>query len=165
MDKENIMQNDAKLLDMMLKDQLNQKDLFKPGPYWKEYSSRTAKAIRSDGLQNFRANHRIGKGYADTILMNPFDLSSFDSWKSKIYKSIIEFPFFKRHFIDPYIKHNEWHFQQVQRYKDLYYTNILGNWFSEFLDQHNPLPDTLVGNPQNTISINNYKIVLTPIKS
>ena len=50
------------------------------------------------------------------------------------------------------------HFQQTQKYKDLYYTNILGNWFSQFSKQYNALPDTLVGNPQDTISINNYRI-------
>lgn len=152
------MQDDTKLLNMMLEDQFNQKGLYHPGPYWEVYSSRTEKAIRADGLQNFRANSRIGKGYADTILMNPFDLSSLDSWKSKIYKKFIRLPLFKRYFIDPYVKHNEWHFQQTQRYKDLYYTNILGNWFSHFSKQYNTLPDTLVGNPQDKISIDNYRI-------
>jgi len=98
------MQNDVELLDIMLKDQLNQKDLYHPSPYWKGYSSRTAKAIRSDGLQNFRTNSRIGKGYADTVLMNPFDRSSLDSWMSKIIKSIIQLPFFSRRFIDPFVK-------------------------------------------------------------
>lgn len=151
------MQNDPKLLDMMLHDQLKQKGLYHPGPYWKGYASRTAKAIRSDGVEHFRGNSRIGKGYADTVLMDPFDLSPLDSWKSYIYSRIVQLPVFKRYFVDPYIKHNEWHFQQTQNYKNLYYTNILGSWFSQFSKLYS-LPDTLVGNPQDTISINNYKI-------
>tara|TARA_S200000501_G_C20754630_1_gene713259 strand:- start:105 stop:1151 length:1047 start_codon:yes stop_codon:yes gene_type:complete len=151
------MQNDVELLDLMLKDQLKQKGLYHPGPYWKGYSSRIAKAIRSEGLQNFRTNSRIGKGYADTVVMNPFDLSSLDSWKSKIHKSIIQLPFFSRRFIDPFVQLNERHFRQTQRYKSLYYTNIYGDWFSQFSKQHS-LPDTLVGNPQNRISINNYEM-------
>ena len=143
------MQNDVELLDMMVQDQLNQKGLYQPGPYWKGYSSRTAKAIRSDGLLNFRANSRIGKGYADSILVNPFDLSTLDSWKSKIHKRISEFTLFKRHFVDPYVKLNEKHVQKTQRYKSLYCTNILGEWFSQFSKKYT-LPDTLVGNPQDT---------------
>jgi len=151
------MHNDLQLLDMMLQDQFNQKGLYHPGPYWKEYSSRTEKAIRSEGLQNFRASNRIGKGFADTLLVNPFDLLSSDSWKTKAYKRIVGFPIFKRYVAGPYIKLNEFHFQQAQGYKNLHYTNTLGNWFSLFSKQYS-LPDTLVGNPQDTISINNYKI-------
>lgn len=151
------MQDDIELLYIMLKDQLNQKGLYHPGPYWKGYSSRIAKAIGSEGLQNFRNNSRIGKGYADTVVMNPFDLSSLDSWKSKIYKGIIQLPFFSRRFIDPFVQLNERHFRQTQHYKNLYYTTIHGDWFSQFSKQHH-LPDTLIGNPQNRISINNYEM-------
>ena len=151
------MQNDPQLLDMMLQDQFKQKGLYHPGPYWKGYSSRVEMAIRSEGLQNFRANNRIGKGFADTLLINPFDLLSSDSWKTMVYKRIVGFPIIKRYIVGPYIKLNEFHFQQAQRYKNLYYTNTLENWFSLFSKQYS-LPDTLVGNPQDTISINNYKI-------
>ena len=151
------MQNDPQLLDMMLQDQFKQKGLYHPGPYWKGYSSRVERAIRSEGLQNFRANNRIGKGFADTLLINPFDLLSSDSWKTKAYKRIVGFPIFKRYVAGPYIKLSEFNFQQAQKYKNLYYANTLGNWFSLFSKQYS-LPETLVGNPQDTISINNYKI-------
>lgn len=155
--RKTIMRNDLKLLDMMPQDQFSQKGLYCPVPYWKNYTSRTAYAIRSDGLQNFRANSRIGKGYADTSLINPFDLLPPDSWKTKIYYRILGVPLFKRYFVDPYITLIEVHYQQTERYKDLYYTNTLGSWFKKFSEQYS-LPDTLVGNPQNTVSINNYKI-------
>jgi len=94
-----VIENNTKLLNMMLKDQLNQEELYQPGPYWKGYVTRITKAIYVDGLHNFRANSRIGKGFADTIVINPFDLLSLDSWKSKIYKKIVQIPLFKRYFL------------------------------------------------------------------
>lgn len=158
------MQDDLKLLDMMVKDQLNQRDMYRPGPYWKRYSSRITKAIHADGLQDFRSNSRIGKGYTDTVLMNPFDLSALDSLKSKVYKRIVEFPSFKRHFVNPYIRHIEKRFQQTQKYKDSYYTNMLGDWFSQFSKKYS-LPDTLIEKPQDTISIHNYRIGMNYLTS
>ena len=151
------MQNDIALLDMMKKDQDNQQGLYHPGPYWKGYSSRTAKAIHFEGLKSFRSNPRIAKGYGDQVLIHPFDLSSLDSWKEKLYKKIIEIPVFKKYFIEPYIKHNLRHFQETQKYKNLYFTNILGEWFSQFSEKYN-LPDTLIANPSNTVTIRDCKI-------
>lgn len=151
------MQNDIKLLDIMLRDQHVQKGLYHPGPYWKSYVSRTTKAIRSDGLENFRSNVLIGKGYADVVPIHALEASVLDSYKMRLYKQIIELPFFKRYFVDPYIKFNELQFKRAQQYKDLYYTNVLADWFTQFSKKYR-LPDTLVCNPQEIISINNYKI-------
>jgi len=151
------MQNDPQLLEMMLQDQSKQKGLYNHAFIWKKYSSRVERAIRSEGLQDFRAKRLIGKGFADVLLINPYDLFEVVSWKVKAYKRIVGFPMFKRYVAGPYIKLSEFNFKQAQKYKDLYYTNTLGNWFSLFSKQYS-LPETLVGNPQDTISINNYKV-------
>ena len=150
-------QDDAELLDMMLEDLDAQKDLYRPGPYWSGYVLRTEKAIHSDGLVDFRSNSRIGKGYADTVLINPLDLSTLDSWKSRLYHRITQVSPFKRRFVDPYLKHNELHFQQTQKYRDLYFTELLADWFSEFIEKYD-LPETLIGNPQDIVSIKGHRI-------
>ena len=126
------MQDDPKLLDMMLEDQLGQRNIYSPGPYWKGYALRMANAIKADGLKDFRSNSAIGKGYADTVATDPLALLTFDSWKSRAYKNIVEFPPFRKKFIEPYIKQNEKLLQQVQLYKDLYYTSFLSDWLSDF---------------------------------
>ncbi len=158
------MKNNTPLLNMMLEDQLKEQDVYRPCAYWKEYSSRTANAIRSDGIENFRSNSRIGKGYADTALMDPFDLLSNMSWKHKIHKRVRTSSPVKKYLIDPYIKQNKRYFQEAQKYRDLYYTNILGEWFAQFSTEHD-LPDTLIGNPQNVVSIDGQKIGLVYLTS
>ena len=151
------MQDDLKIFNLMLDDLTGQQNIYKPGPYWKGYSSRIAKAIKADGLDGFRSNSRIGKGYADVIPMDPLDLSSLDSFKSKIYKKIVELPLMKKYFFQPYIRHNEWHFSQTQKYKDLYYSRLFGDWFASFSNRYS-LPDTLYGTPQDVVTINGQTV-------
>jgi len=158
------MQNNTNLLDVMLEDQMKAQDLYKPCAYWEGYSLRTANAIRADGIETFRGNSRIGKGYADTALMDPFDLLSNMSWKHKVHRLIRNSQPFKKYFVDPYIKQINSTFKRSQQYKDLYYTHILGEWFAEFSKQHD-LPDTLVGNPLDVVSINGHKIGLSYLVS
>lgn len=141
----------------MLKDQQNKRDVYKPCPYWTQYSKRTADAIITDGVETFRSNSRIGKGYADNVLMDPFDLLSNDSLKHKVHRFIRNNPAIKKYFLEPYKKQLKRQYREAQLYRNLYYTNILGDWFDKFSKKH-PLPDTLVGNPQDTVTINGQKI-------
>jgi len=150
--------NDLELLDVMLRDQSKQLEHYRPGLYWEDYSSRMIKAVRSDGLEDFRSNVRIGKGFVDAVLMDPFDLSSPDSWKSKLQGKIVRNYFLRKYLIDHYVYLNNHLFKSLtQKYQNLYYTNMLSDWFSEFSTKYN-LPDTLVGNPQDTVSISNHKM-------
>ncbi len=151
------MQNDPDLLRTMMEDLGDQDGLYRPGPFWEGYSSRIVKAIRSDGLNGFRANSRIGKGYADTANINPFDLMTFDTWKLKIYKMIYEFPFIRKRLFDPFIESCERQFQKTKSFRSLYYSIIFGEWFEGFSGRY-ALPNTLIENPQNTISINDHEI-------
>jgi putative sugar O-methyltransferase len=151
------MQNDLKLLNLMLEDQKNERTLYKPSSYWSYYSRRISNAIREDGLKTFRSNSRIGKGYADTASMDPFELLANDSLKHKVHKYIRNNGAVKKYFLDPYIKQNRSYFQQAQNYRNLHYTDILGPWYTKFSKEHS-LPDTLVGEPQDTVTINGQKI-------
>ncbi|MBW1801641.1 MAG: putative sugar O-methyltransferase, partial [Deltaproteobacteria bacterium] len=76
------------------------------------------------------------------------------------YMQIIKLSIFRKYFLDPYIENVEKILEQSKKYKDYYYTNIFGRWFSQFSEKYS-LPKTLIGNPQNTISINNYRVANT----
>jgi putative sugar O-methyltransferase len=65
-------------------------------------------------------------------------------------------PVFKN-LIKRYDRINRKHIDQIQHYKSLYFSSILGNWFSGLLNKYD-LPDTLAGHPQQTLSINTIKI-------
>ena len=150
------MQNELELLHLMLEDMECQKGIYHPGPFWKGYSIRTSQAIKRDGLENFRSNSRIGKGYADISITDPLDLLPLNSWKSFLLRQIRSFPGFKS-LIKRYDRINRKHIDQVQHYKSLYFSNVLGNWFRDLLNKYG-LPDTLVGHPQQTLFINTIEI-------
>ena len=113
------MQNELELLHLMLEDMECQKGIYHPGPFWKGYSIRTSQAIKRDGLENFRSNSRIGKGYADISITDPLDLLPLNSWKSFLLRQIRRFPVFKS-LIKRYDRINRKHIDQVQNYKSLY---------------------------------------------
>jgi putative sugar O-methyltransferase len=158
------MQDDINLLTIMSKDQNKQEGLYRPGPYWKGYCSRTSKAIKSHGLENFRTNSMISKGYADSMVLSPLDQFSGQTIKQRIYKKIVEFAPIKKYLFDPQLKYTESYFRQSQQYKDFYYTNKLSAWLSQALQTYS-LPNTLVGNPQDVVSIDDNIIAKSYLDS
>ena len=140
-----------------MEDQASRKGPYHTSPCWERYSARTSNAIRYDGLRDFRMNNRVGKGYAESIAINPFETLPYNCAKSKVYRKITRLPFFRKFFVDPYVRHTEWHFNQTQLYKGLYYSRLLGDWFARFSQKYS-LPDTLAGSPRDAVSINGRKI-------
>jgi hypothetical protein len=66
---------DSNLFYLLDKDSIKQNSiLFKPGPYWTNYAKRIKNEIVKSGLSNFRNNLNIGKGFADVISSDPFEL-------------------------------------------------------------------------------------------
>lgn len=55
--------DDPELLDRMLADQSGAAALWRPTPYWEGYCLRVAQELRRSGLQDFRVNQRILKGF------------------------------------------------------------------------------------------------------
>ena len=94
--------DDIELLDLMLKDSNNQTRLYKPGPYWKNYCTRTTSAIRYDGLKNFRSNSLIINGYSDALPISPFDLVAPNSWWKKIIRKVVQLRLLERCLYYPY---------------------------------------------------------------
>jgi len=151
------MNDDLQLLEIMLRDQRNQKGLYLPGPYWQQNSARVVDAIRRKGTQNFRAESSISKGYADSVVLDPFELLYVGGLKSRVYKTIVDSQIFRRYFATKYLANTGKHFRKSQEYRDLYFSEILGDWFSQFSTRYS-LPETLIGNPQNTIAIRGKKM-------
>ena len=83
------MQNDIELLDLMLRDQDSQTDVYRPGPYWKPYGDRTIKAIRSVGIENFRGSRTISKGFGEGDYPDPFDPVLLTSLKGRLFSRIL----------------------------------------------------------------------------
>lgn len=156
--------NDFPLLKLMLADQLKQNTIYKPGDYWEGYCNRIVNAINSNGLDNFRSKSGISKGYADTYPFDPFELISKNNLPHKIHRKIIKNNLFRKYFITPYIKQNESLYNEFKKYRDIHYSNILGDWFKDFSGKHN-LPETLYGDPQDVISINGYKVGVSYLRS
>ena len=66
------MRENAELLGQMMRDQAPQAPVYQPGPYWIGYQARSYRAIRQLGINAFRAEPAIGKGFADVVITDPF---------------------------------------------------------------------------------------------
>jgi len=65
------LQDDFKLLRIMVDDARDQPALYKPGPYWAAKSKTILNDIRRCGIQNFRASSSlIGLSYADNLFLD-----------------------------------------------------------------------------------------------
>ena len=63
------MKNDFKLLEKMIFDLNLTSNKHYVSDYWLNYSLRIKKNLKKYGLDSFRSNFLIGKGFADTILL------------------------------------------------------------------------------------------------
>jgi len=158
------MRDEPKLLNVMIADQKKQKSIYHPGPYWEEYCKRITNAIRSDGVTNFRSNHAISKGYADSVLLDPSSQWGGGSWKLRLLKNIVNIPWIKKRLIDPfYLRTIQAHYSQMEHYRQYYYDKEFGDWFSEILNRFD-LPETLIGDCQEFVDIKETRISISYIK-
>lgn len=65
------MKDNPELLDLIIADEARADALYRPGPYWRFYRARVLAAIRQYGITDFRNRVSIGKGFADTVLLDP----------------------------------------------------------------------------------------------
>jgi len=145
----------------MMEDQAVQSDLYRPGPYWSEPSKRIRNAIEKDGIENFRSNHAISKGYADSILLDP--LASWgDGWKPGLLKRFTKISFVEKVLIAPYLKAIQAHYNRMSCYRQYYYNREFGDWLRQYVDGKT-LPDTMAGAPQECIEIKGVKISINYI--
>ena len=76
------MKNDIKLLENMIFDLNLISNRNYVSDYWLNYSLRIKKNLKKYGLESFRSNFLIGKGFADVLHDNPF-LNKEDNLKNK----------------------------------------------------------------------------------
>ncbi len=140
------------LLDMLINDQKEQQGLYRPGPYWNDYSLRIIKALKKQGLKSFRSNARIGKGFSDSLVLEPVDLSNLVSFKSRIYERLVNNYFISKYFLPPYRSRIKSISDQKIMYMDKYYNLKIGEWYKDF-KKRNKLPDPCLENPTDVINL------------
>lgn len=93
--------NNTELLDLLQEDSNKSTGLWQPTSYWKPYCRRICSEIKKSGLDNFRVNQLILKGYGSGGPIMP--VKSNTPWKRFIWESIEKLPLFNRS-IDRYKK-------------------------------------------------------------
>tara|TARA_B100000035_G_scaffold22382_1_gene17733 strand:+ start:746 stop:1810 length:1065 start_codon:yes stop_codon:yes gene_type:complete len=154
------MKNDIKLLENMIFDLNLISNRHYVGDYWLNYSLRIEKNLKKYGLENFRSNFLIGKGFADVIHDNPF-LNKEDNLKNKT-KSFLGYLLSKLFLLNKFV--NQPSQKMINDYVDKYLNlksnliihqnyNILKNFFLKYQDF-----DTLTGNPRDIIKYEDITI-------
>lgn len=156
--------NDNKLLDLLIIDLKDQKGIYKPGPYWDGYASRIVKAIKKQGLQSFRANPRIGKGFSDSLVFEPIDLSKLISIKSRVYERLVNNHIISKYFLSPFRERIKAISVQREMYMNLYYNHLLSDWYEKFKSSHK-LPNPYLQEPTDVITLSGDKIGRTYLNS
>ena len=123
------MQNDIELLDLLVGDQVSQKDVYHAGPYWKPYGDRSIGPIRTYGIDKFRGSRAISKGFGEGGHVDPFDPMLLTSLKGKIFSRILNLPLVRKNFTDPHQNSIQSLWRDNQNYRKLYYSQLLGDWF------------------------------------
>ncbi len=132
----------------MLEDLPEQRELYRPGPYWQGYARRIAQAIREEGLARFRSSPRIGRGYADVFADAPFS-SADPGWRSSLFEASRAVPG-GRALVAAIERRIARRNREAHAAKQRRLVEALDGWFSGFAAQH-ALPDTCVGEPQRRI--------------
>lgn len=92
------MNNNEPLLKIMIEDQSFQDNLYRPGPYWQPYQDRIVQAIFDDGLNNFRSNVKIMKGFGAVYSTDPENYWIPNRIQTKIKKFLMKVPPFNKVF-------------------------------------------------------------------
>ncbi len=145
------MKENIELLNLMMKDQENTDEIYRPGPYWQRYQSRMFSSIKKNGISRFRKIPSIGGSWAGTLVKDPFELSY--NFKGAIVKSLMSAPFFHsiktryEQVINDYIR-------KMQIYKSHSFSHFFSD-LVELAEQHYKIPDTLHGGTDDIVTINN----------
>ncbi len=144
------MQNDPLLLKQMLDDQEQQNSLYRPGHYWQLYQKRIVAELKTHGLEDFRRQPGISKGYADILVRNPFAGNwPANSFKFKLLKILMALPVL-RTIRAGYEKLINVHIKRALKFQNLYFQARFPNGLAPLLGGRS-LPDTLHGGSENKI--------------
>src|SRR5690242_15273669 len=109
--------DDYALLELMLSDARLQRDIYKPGPYWRKQSNNAAAQIKKHGLADFRGcSSTIGLSFTDSIYVDfRHDLNGSFRWPLKfLFESV--FPFNK--IFDAQVSLTKSHENEARRMKN-----------------------------------------------
>lgn len=158
------MKNDLRLFNAMANDQEEQSNpLYQPGVYWRGYCMRVFEAIKKYGLDEFRSNEAISKGYADSAPLDPAALWDGMSWKLDIVKRFMKLPVVQRRIIEPYKSLIDYHYNEMRLYRQYYFEKEFGEWYHEMGCKYS-LPDTMVGRPVEFISLGGSDVSIAYIR-
>jgi len=147
------MKDNIRLLSLMLEDQKSADPIYRPGPYWERYQSRISSAIRKNGISDFRRDSAIGGSWADTLVRDPFDVSS--NLKGAFIDRLMDAPFF-RSIRQRYNRLASDHLAELLAYKSDLYSQIFSPAIDEALSKFE-IPDTLLGNTEDVVQIGSKK--------
>ena len=166
------MEDDNELLKTLLLDSERQVDIYRPGEYWRRSTQVSAKNMLQRGITNFRSSSSgtIGQGYADCLVLDPAVMWEVGGVTAKLRKWIATRSSVRKYFLRPYLAQIEALHAKREAYENHFLNSTLENWFEEFSRRH-ALPDTLVGQPESTITIGgqvvskHYLMTLTRIQN
>jgi putative sugar O-methyltransferase len=136
--------DDPELLDLMLRDADDQEGIYRPGPYWRAYADRIAKALDREGISSFRSSPAIGTGYCDVFPADP--LVTLAGIKRRLYLAARALHVHRRY--DRAWRRGR-HTRQEKRNRRL--GVALGPWMRGFRSRVD-LPDTTAGSPDQRVS-------------
>lgn len=145
-------QNNSKLFEILISDQKNQNKIYLHGPFWEKYHLRIVKSIRADGIKSFRSNASIGKGFADTLVSDPFELLTDVSFKSKFLKKIIKNSFLSKYVFSFYIRKIKSLSNEKIFFRNQFFNLKHGEWFKNLKKTYN-LPNACLENPSDVINL------------
>lgn len=157
---------DSNLFYLLDKDSIKQNSiLFKPGPYWTNYAKRIKNEIVKSGLSNFRNNLNIGKGFADVISSDPFELIRNNySLKEKIIRWFLSLPLIRSRIVKQYLNTSDSFLNAMMFFRSKYYSLLFEDFLKSLTSKLGYI-DPLIGNPSNTIISNGNKIGLRYLNS
>jgi putative sugar O-methyltransferase len=135
--------DDPELLKLMLRDAEDQEGIYRPGPYWRAYTQRIARAIAGEGLARFRSSPGIGRGYCDVFAADP--LLDLTGWRRHAYVAARALGLHR-----PYDRMRTASDRRRHAQKDRHFRTELGGWMREFQARCD-LPDTTVADPQRRV--------------
>ena len=159
----NVVEDNIPLLDAMMGDLQNQKGAYGLSAYWVNYSKRVCRELNRSSLKDFRSNSKILKGYGETLLHDPMDLVSGNNWKERVLSLILDLSVVKKYIRCPYISIIKQYSNEASYYKGLYYNNVFGAWFKEFLAKYK-LPYTLGESPNDVVRLGETDIATNYLK-
>lgn len=151
-----MIRDDTELLRLMMRDDEKQSDLYRPGPYWRDYQQRTLRAIEMLEIENFRNHPQIGKGYADILTMSPLDMESRpERFKNRLLARIAELPKVRK-LMRGYRKLLQSRTNDFLRFRSLYYDLLHREWLRARLAEFT-MPETLAGGSVNAVEIDGQR--------